>query len=106
MASAEELYKKWKSSPPKEVSVADLRKVAFGLLKPEWVRERDRGSHFLIVEHEILKHFPEFGGHGTLSISSVSGRSVRGHWVKRLVKAINYILEYENFKGEKTDENT
>ena len=90
MASAQELYDRWKQSCPTEVSVGDFRKVLYEFLGL-WTREKTGTSHVFIVEHPALASASAFGGHDIVSFPVKSGRRVKGIYVQRLLKAIECV---------------
>lgn len=98
MAKPEELHQRWKENCPTEAGRNDVEKVAKHYLG-DWLTE-GAGSHFLIVEHPALSYCSAFGGKDTLAISLKSGRNVKGIWVKRLMQAIDAIMEYETIMKE------
>ena len=101
MPSAEKLYEKWKKNCPTEVDIADFEKVITHYLG-RWLRpKKGKTSHHFIVDHPALSIHPAFCGKDTLCVSVVSGRKVKGIWVRHTLEAIKSIDLWEGLAQEK-----
>lgn len=96
MASAEELYEKWKKQCPKQgVKTADFLKVMRHYLPPHCIREHEGGSHRFMIKHPALMSQSSFSGYAIFSVPVKSGNYVKEKYVSNLLKAIKVINESE-----------
>lgn len=102
MASADELYEKWKQHCPTEVGVDDFAKVLYHRLG-KWTREVPGTADRFLVEHIALSCHPAFGGKPNAMFSVQSGRKVKGIWVMHLLKAIEAIDLFEKMLADKKE---
>lgn len=90
MASAEELYNRWKQNPPAEVRREDFDKVLRRYLG-DLLREGSGSSHQYIVAHEALKELSATRQYGIWSVPVKSGRMVKGYYVKQLIEIVEHL---------------
>lgn len=90
MGKAEKRLTAWRENPPVDVPISEVRAV----LKrhfPNGYKEK-AGSH-IIVRHEKLEGFGDFGHRGEFSIPVKGGQKVKGRYLKRLVAAVDILEE-------------
>lgn len=99
----EKRYKDWKDNTPTLV-----RKEDVGSLLEEYFgnsfTQAQGGSHQYRINHEALKEHPHMEG-GMLSIPVSGGQSVKKIYIKRIITAIDLLLEWEKTKENDGDEN-
>ncbi len=92
MASAEDLYTRWRQNPPSEVSRGDFEKVVRHYLG-DFLREGSGSSHQYVVSHEALRDLPATRQFGIWAIPLKSGRAVKGYYVKQLIAIVEHLCE-------------
>lgn len=92
MASAEELYERWKANPPAEVSRADFERVLRYYLG-RFLRESQGSSHIYHVSHEALKRLSTTRQLGIWTVPVKSGRTIKGIYVKQMIAVIEHLRE-------------
>ncbi len=95
MGKASKLYEKWVANPPREVRLQEIKTVLNHYFPDMW--DQTRGSH-IVVRCEALKSSRDFQPHGEFDIPVKGGQKVKGHYVKTLIKAIDFIDELESLK--------
>jgi hypothetical protein len=88
MSHADKVLNEWKQKIPKSVPLEDVEQV-LDHFSISW-RKGKGGSHNIVVNDQRLSGSRWFLG-GNLSIPSVSGRSVKGVYVKSLMNALRWI---------------
>lgn len=88
-----ELLKKWNNHVPPEVPIDDVLRVVKEKFPDHYQSTGKTGSHFLVISHPDLKLAQEHGitdnfTGGRLSLSSVSGKTVKAYLVRFLLEAI------------------
>ena len=86
MSHADKILAEWKQRIPKSVPVEDVEQV----LDHYSISWRQGGKHNIVVNDQRLNGSRWFLG-GNLSMPTVSGRSVKGHYIKNLVNALRWI---------------
>jgi len=114
MAKPVELFEKWNKKTPTDASFQDVEKVAMHYLGEQNIRTSKTGSHQLIIKGPITKIAVMFrdGGYSglawlqgdSISISTVSGKSVKKTYVEQLIKMINFKTEYDKNSEEQKRE--
>lgn len=90
--SAEDIYLRWKSKCPVDAPLSDVMKVLeafFDEIRP--------GNH-IVANHPALRELIPFG----ITVSTVSGRTVKGYQIKDIVKAVTIIKDSTKRKREKS----
>jgi hypothetical protein len=86
MSQAEKIVKGWIQRVPKSASIEDVELV----LRHYEIASRKGGKHTIIVNDQRLSGSRWFLG-GNLSIPTVSGRAVKGCYIRNLVNALRWI---------------
>jgi len=91
MSKRQKLIWQWRESPPTEEDVKKIRLVLeyFGFTI------RPGGKHKMVASHPGLRDHP-FITMGQITIPTVSGRKVKGFYVKRIVEALEYLGAFES----------
>ncbi len=90
MSKIEKILKKWRARPTsvdKNEVIKMLERYGFDLdFKP--------GSH-IVVSHLKLKNHPGFGALGEFTVPIKSGKSVKGVYLRKILKAMEIVSEGE-----------
>jgi hypothetical protein len=93
MGRRDELLKKWRDNTPTDAPVSEVKSVVehfFG----DSQKKGTRGSH-IVVKDKRLKDKGEFGPLGRFEIPIKGGQKVKGIYLRRLVSAIDIVMECE-----------
>ncbi len=88
MSKISKILKKWNAKPT-EVSRDEVIRI---LESFEFDIEFKKGSH-IIVSHPKLKSRQGFGSLGEFTVPTKNGRTVKGFYLKNILKAIDIITE-------------
>lgn len=97
MSKGNRILESWVERRPTEVRVRDVEVVLEEYFPGAW--EWKKSSH-IIVRCDILDINPKFRL-GLITIPTVSGRIVKGVYVAEIIKAIDFIKQYEVWKSGK-----
>lgn len=97
MIKADEILKSWEKIRPVEVRIGDVEIVLEKYFPGEWVWQK--GSH-IVVTSKILAIHPQFKL-GILTVPTVKGRTVKSFYINNMIKAIEFIKQYEDWKNGK-----
>lgn len=96
MSKIGKILKKWETKPTevsREEVIRILESFEFGI-------EFKKGSH-IIVSHPKLKNRHGFGALGEFTVPTKNGRTVKGFYLKSILKAIEIITEETENETEK-----
>lgn len=97
MGKPEKYLKKWKDNPPVEVRSDDVKTVLDCYFKGEWSQD---GTSHIVIRNELLKELQEYKPFGEICIPVKGGKTVKGMYVKKLVKAIETLMELNEVKND------
>jgi hypothetical protein len=97
MSKADEILKSWETRRPVEVRIGDVEIVLEKYFPGEWVWQK---SSHIVVTSKILAIHPQFRM-GIMSVPTVSGRTVKSFYINNIIKAIEFIKQYEDWKNGK-----
>jgi hypothetical protein len=97
MSKADEILKDWEKKRPVEVRIGDVEIVLEKYFPGEWVWKK---SSHIVVTSKILAIHPQFRL-GIMTVPTVSGKTVKGVYINNIVKAIEFIKKYEDWKNGK-----
>ncbi len=90
MGKGEKLLTQWAGNPPKEARINDVKTFLNTFFPDMW---RQKKSSHIVVRCKWLENHPDYHPYGEISVPVKGGQQVKGFYVKRLVEAVQLLME-------------